>query len=570
MYNIIVDSQDNEQKKWNYTNGLLLYNVNYFLIYKLHEIIIPGDFGIPFFINKIKKIIKFIKNDTNTPLYIKENTENLLNFQDNIENNSIIINKYTLYPLTNNTYLSSFVIRIIDIMNRYFKHIASEYNTINFGFYIPNEDKTGDYIKTTKESLILAKSEINNIVHTINQYREDKIGNNFEIKYQSEHIDNDKINDISELTKLNFIITYGYYFTYDNKKLLKYIDKKLIDGGNLILVANMDTPIKSLIVKELLGRFKKSIITKATLDDPFNWIFIGKGYISSAKNEVNTPRIKSFINNTFIKSCINFDQFLNDVGKIIKLDEYKLVNEINKKYIEIYRWCLNNNIEAINLFSDTNKEPKLVTDSKMLNYFFPNQHGVDKTQLKIFDITLYSITMSKEADIISMTIKNLLKLDKINRDIKMDNIVITDGTANVGGNTLSFSSHFKKVNSIEYNHKTFEGLKHNCQTVYKRKNIEFYEGDCTKIIPKLKQDVIFIDPPWNGLFYKAYDKLHLKLSNVDCFDILSEWIDNKKAKLYCLKCPSNFDFDPFINKFKNIYLQKLKNLNVMYILDLKM
>ncbi len=47
----------------------------------------------------------------------------------------------------------------------------------------------------------------------------------------------------------------------------------------------------------------------------------------------------------------------------------------------------------------------------------------------------------------------------------------------------------------------------------------------------LKQDVIFIDPPWNGLFYKAYDKLHLELSNNDVFDILSNWFENKKAKI---------------------------------------
>ena len=121
--------------------------------------------------------------------------------------------------------------------------------------------------------------------------------------------------------------------------------------------------------------------------------------------------------------------------------------KINNKYIEIYRWCLNNNIDAVNLFSDTNKEPKLVDAGKIVNYFFPNQPGVDKTQLKIFDISMYSITMPKEAEIISMTIKDLLKISLINRNIKSDNIVVTDGTANVGGNTLSFSSHFKKVNS---------------------------------------------------------------------------------------------------------------------------
>ncbi len=183
----------------------------------------------------------------------------------------------------------------------------------------------------------------------------------------------------------------------------------------------------------------------------------------------------------------------------------------------------------------------------------------------MFDISVYSVTMPQEANLISMTIKNLLYMK--NKNINFNNIVITDGTANVGGNTLSFSSYFTKVNSIEYNEKTFEGLKYNCQTIYKRKNITFYLGDCTKIIPRLYQDIIFIDPPWNGLFYKAYEKLHLNLGDRDVFEIISEWFNNKKAKIYCIKCPFNFDFEQFIKTFSNIYIQKLKNWNVIYILD---
>ncbi len=573
MNHIIIDSTGNEQKKWNYTGGLLLYNVNYFLIYRLYKIILQGDIGIYDFINKVNKTIKFIKTDTDIPIYIQDKIDPVIQFKNNnIVGDNIIFDKYKLYPLTNNIYLSSFVIKSIDILNRYFKHISTEYDVLNFGFYVPNEDKTGDYVKSKNETEILIKLDIDNMVKTINNYREEKTINNFEIKYQMENEnENDKKNlkDSKNFrimfNKLNFIITYGYYFTYDTKKILKYIDEKLLEGGNLIFTANMDTPIKSSITKELLIRFKKSIITKATLEDPFNWVFIGKGYISSFKKNSNQENIDNFIDYTFIKSCINFNNFFNNLDKISKLEGSTLINEINKKYVEIYKWCINNNIEAINLFSDSNKEPKLIDSKDIVNKFFPHQIGVDKNQLKVFDISIYSITLPHEANRISLTIKDLFKI----KFKYYNNIVITDGTSNVGGNTLSFSTYFSKVNSIEYNHDTFEGLKHNCENVYNRKNIKFYEGDCTKIIPMLKQDVIFIDPPWNGLFYKAYDKLHLELSNNDVFDILSNWFENKKAKIYCLKCPSNFDFDPFINKFENIYIQKQKKWNVIYILDIK-
>jgi hypothetical protein len=566
LKNIIIDTENNDQQKWTYTSGLLLYNVYYFLIYKLSDIILPSDVGLKYFIHKIKKTIKFIQNDKNMPDYIQKNANILLNFEKNIQDTSIIIDKYQLHPITNNKYLSSFVVRIIDIFNRYFSFISSEFNNVNFGFYIPNDDKTSGYVKSIEESLKLVKIDMNNLIQTINQYRKEKIISNFEIKYQNDTEKNDYY-----LNKLNFIITYGYYFTYDTQKLFDYIDTKLIDGGNLILVANMETPIKSVLVKRLLSKFKKSIITKATLDDPFNWVFIGKGYIPNklqyklSKNQTiqNEYKINKFIDKTFIQHCKLFDKFLLDVENKSNISYSMLINEINKKYIEVYRWCLRNNIDAINIFADANKEPKLVDANKIVNYFFPDQKGVNKKDLQMFDISIYSITLPKEANIISTTIKKLLNFYNIDKN----NITITDGTANVGGNTLSFSSYFTKVNSIEYDNKTYNGLVHNCKNIYKRHNITFYNGDCTKIIPTLTQDVIFIDPPWNGLFYKAYDKLHLYLGNKDIFDIVSDWYNTTQAKLYCIKCPFNFDFEPFIKNFQNIHIQKLKNWNVIYILS---
>ena len=312
IYNKIKN--DTEENKWNW---FLLYNINYYFIYRLSDIVLQGDIGISEFINQLKKVIK---NDSKHTSY-KEKYNDLIKFQkENINKNTIIFDKYELLPLTNNNYLSPFVIKIIDILNRYFNHISSEFDIINFGFYIPKTDL-----------------EINNIVKTINQYRIDKMITNYEIKYQQEAEKTPSNN------KLNFIITYGS----DNKKLLDYIDEKLYEGGNLIFFANMDTPIKSSIVKELLTRFKKSIITKATLDDPFNWIFVGKGFTSNKIVDDN-DRMMNFINNSFKQSCINFNTFLNNVEKISKLSNQMLVKEINKKYIEIYKWCLNNNIDAIN------------------------------------------------------------------------------------------------------------------------------------------------------------------------------------------------------------------------------
>ena len=67
------------------------------------------------------------------------------------------------------------------------------------------------------------------------------------------------------------------------------------------------------------------------------------------------------------------------------------------------------------------------------------------------------------------------------------------------------------------------------------------------------------------MFYKAYDKLHLTLGDQDIIEIINNWYEKKLAKLYIIKCPYNFDKEPFIALYENFFLQKLKNYNIIYI-----
>ena len=68
----------------------------------------------------------------------------------------------------------------------------------------------------------------------------------------------------------------------------------------------------------------------------------------------------------------------------------------------------------------------------MLNKLFPE---TNYEKLQYDNEGLYSITNYKEADIISSIIKNNF--------ISNNNIKIYDGTGGLGGNTISFSKHFK-------------------------------------------------------------------------------------------------------------------------------
>lgn len=223
--------------------------------------------------------------------------------------------------------------------------------------------------------------------------------------------------------------------------------------------------------------------------------------------------------------------------------------------------------------------PKLITDInkvlKLSNYLFPYQKGVDKSKLVIYDVCIYSITQPLESKIIAQTIRDLYNtiqnmecyIHNQNKPrINPGDLTITDTNANIGGNTLAFSFAFKKINSIEINSTLSEGLVNNCK-LYKCNNIDFFNNDCLEIVPTLKQDVLFFDPPWGGPSYKNHEKLELFLNNKNIFDIIKDWKEQNLARMYVLKIPFNFDINPFIHdkSFENIHIQKLKKFNVIYI-----
>ena len=73
---------------------------------------------------------------------------------------------------------------------------------------------------------------------------------------------------------------------------------------------------------------------------------------------------------------------------------------------------------------------------------------INELRIKDFkydDVGIYSFSKPKEANIITKIIIN--HLDKINKNSKY--IIITDTTAGIGGNIISFTNYFLRVNAIE-------------------------------------------------------------------------------------------------------------------------
>jgi 16S rRNA G966 N2-methylase RsmD len=114
-------------------------------------------------------------------------------------------------------------------------------------------------------------------------------------------------------------------------------------------------------------------------------------------------------------------------------------------------------------------------------------------------------------------------------------MIITDGTAGIGGNAIFFSKFFKTVNCIEINPQAFLVLSKN---LMKFRNITFYNNDFIKICKTIVQDIIFLDPPWE-INYKSKVVSTLNLSDVDIKDVIENLYTN--CKILVLKCPLNFE-----------------------------
>ena len=163
---------------------------------------------------------------------------------------------------------------------------------------------------------------------------------------------------------------------------------------------------------------------------------------------------------------------------------------------------------------------------------------VEKRKLLRFDEeAFYSVTDQYTADKISRELKKQCPQAQL----------ITDATACIGGNSFSFSKHFPFVQAIELDKIRYDYLKANLQTL-ETINVACYWGDCIDVVPYLKQDLVFLDPPWGGPSYKDKKSIDLYLSGVELSEVC------KIVKPYCrylaLKVPQNFDLEKFTMRTK--------------------
>jgi trimethylguanosine synthase len=128
--------------------------------------------------------------------------------------------------------------------------------------------------------------------------------------------------------------------------------------------------------------------------------------------------------------------------------------------------------------------------------------------------------------------------------------LIVDAFCGVGGSAIGFALRGKSVIAIDNNSERLSMARNNSEIFGVCCRIEFIEGDSMQILPTLKPDSIFLDPPWGGTDYGKIDEF--KLSNFEpggksLLD-LSFSITNSVV----MRLPKNFDLDQ-LNRFNRKY-----------------
>lgn len=172
-----------------------------------------------------------------------------------------------------------------------------------------------------------------------------------------------------------------------------------------------------------------------------------------------------------------------------------------------------------------------------INYNFAKKifHSLTYDNYKKIIFTNDSLYSSSKA-------KGSHKLIKVIKDVcKTNDLVITDGTSNIGTDSIHLGNEFKFINCVEINDENYEALKNNISILNTSKNMRSIKGDINEVIEGLEQDLIYIDAPWGGKNYKELKKLKLYLNDVEILDFYLKFKEN--AKYFIFKIPFNYDFD---------------------------
>lgn len=169
--------------------------------------------------------------------------------------------------------------------------------------------------------------------------------------------------------------------------------------------------------------------------------------------------------------------------------------------------------------------------------------------IRMDDESLYSVTDQHTADTITKDVMRFLP---------STSAVVVDGTACVGGNTISFAKVYSNVHAIEIDKVRFDYLEENLKTL-NISNVTCHHADMVRACKTINCEcsLIFIDPPWGGPTYKSRALMDLYLQTDPLHAICRELAMH--TRYFGLKVPLNFNEEAFVQNTRDFLKLVHKN-----------
>lgn len=202
---------------------------------------------------------------------------------------------------------------------------------------------------------------------------------------------------------------------------------------------------------------------------------------------------------------------------------------------------------------------------KLKKHYFlkSDKHMIDYNKLILTDIGEYSISKSFVSQKFIKIFKSTIKRD-------LSDCIITDGTGGMGGDTIVFVNYFKCVNICDNSFDHILSIFNNIREYNYLDKVKIYYKNYLEALKYLKQDIIYLDPPWGGPKYKNKNKIMLYLDDVPLYDVIKII---KKTRYFFIKIPTNFNKKKFsdninLNNYSLKYFNITKSVNLLSIIKL--
>lgn len=185
------------------------------------------------------------------------------------------------------------------------------------------------------------------------------------------------------------------------------------------------------------------------------------------------------------------------------------------------------------------QRPKLIHVShRLFSTRFPKQEGLNEGDVKMTDVSRYSITHPLIAETVASILQDIFKTT---------DVIVTDAFASIGGVTIALAKRFTKIFACEIEPVHCDCLKHNLRAFGLDSKVEILNGDFMELYPMLQgQQAIFLDPPWGGPSYKLQPVFEYPLVNGTTTVpnlIIEVLIHSPTVRVVLLLAPNNLNVD---------------------------